>query len=195
MSGHSMWQAPQYPAASPGPAREFLCLCWANTGHTSPKERSDTFRPDAHQLFSQLSSELLSKENSFSTFHFMLIFSLACLLVIPKYVNYSSNANINHILKKLVEILSSNRFNFLGKKISCRLLLKKIGIEIFEILEYLGKTHLLFGRHYDSHQKDYTQTFKIHGQTAFIHQDFTGTHNSTMPARNLQIYLVKEKQK
>lgn len=79
----------------------------------------------------------------------MLIFFLVCFFVIFKYVNYFFNVNINYILKKLVEILSSNRFNFLGKKISCRLLLKKIGIEIFEILEYLGKIYLLFGRYYD----------------------------------------------
>lgn len=193
MSGHSMWQAPQYPAASPGPAREFLCLCWANTGHTSPKERSDTFRPDAHQLFSQLSSELLSKENSFSTFHFMLIFSLACLLVIPKYVNYSSNANINHILKKLVEILSSNRFNFLGKKISCRLLLKKKqGQRYLKFQSTWGKPICYLVDTMIPIRKIILRHLKY---MARQHSSIKILQAHTMPARNLQIYLVKEKQK
>lgn len=189
-----MWPAPQYPAASPGPAHESQCLCWANTGHTSPKERSDTFRPDAHPLFFQLPFELLLKENSFSAFHFYVDLFLACILVIPKYVNCCSDANINHILKTGRNI-KQQPIQFSGRKISCRLLLNKIRREINEILEYFGKTHLLLGRHYDLHPKDYTQTFKLHGQIVIIYQDFKGTYHSSMNSYNLQICLFKGNQK
>lgn len=36
-SAHSMWPTPPYLEASLGPAHGFLCLYWANTGHTSPR--------------------------------------------------------------------------------------------------------------------------------------------------------------
>lgn len=100
-------------AGSPGPSHRFLCLCWANTGHTSKTQVTHS----GQILINFSISFILSCCRRKAAFlHFILCWSfLACILVIPIYVNYCSDVKCKPHFFKLVGILSSNRFNFLEK--------------------------------------------------------------------------------
>lgn len=99
MFEHNMWPAPRYQGESLGPAHGFLCLYWANTGHTSPRRNKWHIqgRSSSISLLAFLWVAIEGKQLFCISFYVDLF--LACILVIPIYVNFCSDANVNHIFQ------------------------------------------------------------------------------------------------
>ena len=99
MFAHNTWPAPLYPAASLGQDHEFPCLCWASTGHTSPRRNKWHIqgRTSSISLLALFWVAVEGKQLFCISFYVDLF--LACILVIPIYVNYCSDANVNHIFQ------------------------------------------------------------------------------------------------
>lgn len=140
MFEHNMWPAPQYQAASLGPAHGFLYLYWANTGHTSPGRNKWHIqcRCSSISLLALLWFAVEGKQLFCMSFNVDLF--LASILVIPIYVNYCSDANIKHIFQTSRNT-KQLQIQFFWKKINCSLLLSKIRREVLETSQYLKRKH------------------------------------------------------